>query len=438
MKKIKLFPLVLSLLLIFNFIKVGAKTAFSDVPESGLFSDAVSYLSGRGIISGYEDGTFRPYGQLTRAEAATIIVRAGNLPVSDIKSTYSDVPNNHWARKYIMSATRSQIISGMGDGTFSPDTPVTYNQIIKMIVCLMDLEGYASDRGGWPSGYLRAALDAEVFDTEIYRALQTRGNDNAVRGDVAIFVYNSVIADLRGFFVNGTSYTLGMDAGSLPTPDETLPSTAKFTWYVYGTKTYENFFAAGVYDGKVVALSSSGKGFTYKLLSFGEKPEGSVPYGIYVDKNAGGTVHGVYIRSDSYRESDVVSDYTLAGESKFNFHVTNAFRVAHGKAPLVWDSKAATSARLHSKDMAEKDYFSHESLDGRKVPDRLRAAGISHRSYGENIAAGRSLGFKNYDAWVNSEGHRKNILSNQKYLGVGAAYNAASTYGYYFTQNFYS
>ncbi len=99
-----------------------------------------------------------------------------------------------------------------------------------------------------------------------------------------------------------------------------------------------------------------------------------------------------------------------------------------------WEPRLATAARLHSQDMAAKSYFSHTSLDGRSPWDRIRAQGYTEGS-GENIAAGQRTPAAVMTSWMNSSGHRANILScSNRALGVGIGYGGP--YGIYWTQNF--
>jgi uncharacterized protein YkwD len=91
--------------------------------------------------------------------------------------------------------------------------------------------------------------------------------------------------------------------------------------------------------------------------------------------------------------------------------LVNAERAAQGLHPLTVDDNLATAVRDHSEDMGLQGYFSHTSLDGRTVPDRITAAGYSFNTYGENIAGGQPTPEAVIDAWMGSSGHRANILS---------------------------
>ncbi|BCU08004.1 CAP domain-containing protein [Allochromatium tepidum] len=117
--------------------------------------------------------------------------------------------------------------------------------------------------------------------------------------------------------------------------------------------------------------------------------------------------------------------------------LTNNERRMNGLPPLAWNDRLLNSARGHSIDMATNDYFSHTGLDGRSHADRMSDAGYNWNYASENIAAGQTSPAAVVDAWMNSPGHRANILDTIVCdLGVGYAYGAGSTYRHYWTQNF--
>ncbi len=109
----------------------------------------------------------------------------------------------------------------------------------------------------------------------------------------------------------------------------------------------------------------------------------------------------------------------------------NAARSQAGCGALTVDDRLTAAAQGHSDDMAAKGYFSHTSQDGRSFADRVRAAGYPSPG-GENIAQGQRSAQAVHDAWMNSEGHRQNILNcGFNTIGVGLH---ASTWTW--TQNF--
>ena len=93
------------------------------------------------------------------------------------------------------------------------------------------------------------------------------------------------------------------------------------------------------------------------------------------------------------------------------------------------------AARGHSRDLADNEFFNHVGSDGPGFVERIQRAGYtSICAAGENIAAGQTSPAAVVSAWMNSDGHRANILSNKfRDIGVGYVYEADDTYpgGYY-------
>ncbi|MCU1410676.1 MAG: hypothetical protein JWR04_1383, partial [Rhodoglobus sp.] len=113
--------------------------------------------------------------------------------------------------------------------------------------------------------------------------------------------------------------------------------------------------------------------------------------------------------------------------------LVNAQRVANGCGSLTYDEGLASVARLHSADMAQRDYFSHTTPEGLDPFQRAEAAGQSASA--ENIAAGQATAAAVMESWMNSAGHRANILNcSLTRLGVGVSYGGS--YGIYWTQLF--
>ena len=112
--------------------------------------------------------------------------------------------------------------------------------------------------------------------------------------------------------------------------------------------------------------------------------------------------------------------------------LVNAQRAQNGLKPLAENWELSRVARYKSADMAGKRYFSHESPTYGSPYQMMRNFGISFRSAGENIAYGPRTPAAVVDAWMNSSGHRANILSSS-YTQIGVGYHEA---GNYWTQMF--
>ncbi|HAI68592.1 MAG TPA: hypothetical protein DCM38_04040 [Gammaproteobacteria bacterium] len=117
--------------------------------------------------------------------------------------------------------------------------------------------------------------------------------------------------------------------------------------------------------------------------------------------------------------------------------LTNLERQKAGISALTLSSKLGQAAQNHAEDMATNNYFSHDGLNGSQPWDRAKAAGYSYSYVGENIYAGLSTPTAVIEGWMNSQGHRENILNpNYTEIGFGYAYSRASDYGHYWVQVF--
>ncbi len=115
--------------------------------------------------------------------------------------------------------------------------------------------------------------------------------------------------------------------------------------------------------------------------------------------------------------------------------LVNVERAKNGLAALSIDASITKTATLKSQDMAKNNYFSHTSPTYGSPFDLMKQYGVSYRTAGENIAMGQTSPAQVMNGWMNSPGHRANILkSSYTKIGVGVAQNANGTY--YWTQHF--
>ena len=116
---------------------------YSDVFEGDWYYPAVGFMTENNIIKGYEDGTFRPNAPITRAEFATIASKFDEILGGDVKGFY-DVPASHWALKYINSAYERGWVTGYEDGSFRPDRNITRAEVVtvtnKMLIRYADVD----------------------------------------------------------------------------------------------------------------------------------------------------------------------------------------------------------------------------------------------------------------------------------------------------------
>ncbi|MEH7301390.1 MULTISPECIES: SafA/ExsA family spore coat assembly protein [Neobacillus] len=116
--------------------------------------------------------------------------------------------------------------------------------------------------------------------------------------------------------------------------------------------------------------------------------------------------------------------------------LTNQERAKNGLPAMTADWELSRVARYKANDMRDKNYFSHTSPTYGSPFDMMKNFGISYRSAAENIAAGQTTPASVVQSWMNSSGHRANILSSNTRIGVG--YAKGGSYGYYWVQMFIS
>jgi len=156
--------------------------------------------------------------------------------------------------------------------------------------------------------------------------------------------------------------------------------------------------------------AAAGLGFVAPMIPLEEAQAASG----YVNTCSGGSIY--------------LNDYE---KTMVNLH--NQARANNGLRALCVHEKLTNAARSHSKEMIDKDYFSHSSYNGESFSARIKRFGYyPYRTIGENIAWGsgsRGSPATIFNNWMNSSGHRSNILnSNFKHIGVGTAYGQYKSY----------
>jgi len=161
---------------------------FKDVTD-GPFKQYIEYLSARGIINGYSDGSFRPNVVLSRAEGVTLLLKSSGLELDmGIEvGTFSDVPESHGLSAYIENAYSYSIVDGYADGRFGPSDNLTRAQFVKIMV-----EVFSKKLSKIPDAYIKFSdVDKEhVFAPWIYSAYKvgiTKGyEDSTFKPDATI------------------------------------------------------------------------------------------------------------------------------------------------------------------------------------------------------------------------------------------------------------
>ncbi|WP_432363787.1 S-layer homology domain-containing protein [Sporosarcina sp. UB5] len=188
----------------------AAEVSFSDVKETHHFYESVMSLTARGVINGYEDGTYRPGENISRAHAAKIMALALNLDTENVKDPgFKDVKKDYPYYGHIAALVEAGIIKGYEDGTFRPNGNLTRAHIAQMLVLGFEFEEETlsnlpftdvNDKQ-WFANHIQT-----LYSNEITTGTSTTTfspNAFVTRGQVASFIYRSELAQTKGVEVIG-------------------------------------------------------------------------------------------------------------------------------------------------------------------------------------------------------------------------------------------
>lgn len=224
---------------------------FPDVDQSASYASSVDILTGLGIVEGDENGKFNPDNNVTRAEFAKMVVEArgeGAVAQSQTVTNFTDSVG-HWAVGYIAQGVSDGFINGYDDTTFGPDDTVTYAQAVKMLVCAIGYDSFATRAGGWPTGYLSYGNSLGVTDG----VAGSVTNDTALtRAQCAMLIANTL--DVPLVMVTGVEY--GGLTGTVPIDKTEVMDGQAGDWQTLLTKYHNAYVVKGRVENTSRTLSS--------------------------------------------------------------------------------------------------------------------------------------------------------------------------------------
>ncbi|MEK6455939.1 S-layer homology domain-containing protein [Caldifermentibacillus hisashii] len=175
----------------------ASKTSFPDVP-AGEYADAINNLAGQGILNGFDDGTFKPNDPVLREQAAKILATALKLDTTGTEN-YPDVSPDNWSYKYIVAVTKAGIFGGDENGKFNPFDNLTRQEAAKIIVKAFDFTGSSELTFGdkaniqsWAVPYVKTAVANGILKGDDQGNFNP--NANIKRGDFALMIQRALNA----------------------------------------------------------------------------------------------------------------------------------------------------------------------------------------------------------------------------------------------------
>ncbi|WP_164821318.1 CAP-associated domain-containing protein [Paenibacillus koleovorans] len=440
--------------------------------------EAIGWGVANKIVNGYEDGTFRPDRVVTEAEFLALLLRA--FPVTN--SGYAESLSPWYGIYFTYAAGQNwPVVPALANEPYSRGEAArliaaTQAQSLPVdgAIEFLLLHGLAQGKtAATVEGFGKYDTLTRAESLQFIRNLVNKkltlsaappGNPADSGPQVSFAVRGVTIGDFESTVVN-----------KLGQPQRKDASEYGFQWYIYNSD-YANYAQIGMQNGQVVALFSNavnwstdtgirtGSTGTELANAYGEPmkymTKGNTRFSMSdTDKEPTYERNGSFVTFfiDLHDDKKVTAmqvidkgvEYSKPGYygspseelriayEKELLDLANVARARVGKRAYTWDDKIADTARKHSKDMADNDFFAHKNLAGQSPFDRMRADGILYSRAAENIAAGQTSAIFAHSGWMNSdEGHREAILGDTVRLGVGVYFGGSMKI--YYTQNFYT
>ena len=359
------------------------------------------------------------------------------LPAGAAGATFSDVPQGHWAYDSVERMVQEGVMEGVGGGRFAPDEWLSTAEFSVMLTQAFCPEKISSGEGrDWWERYVNAAREAGYLTDTTAGWSYTDGTWDADvveapmnRYDMAQAMWNTVVAEglttPTGEQREAAQRAIG-DFAAIPEDYE----SAVVAMYALGCLAGVN--ENGDFGGQGNMTRAQASVVMDRMLGLEvEETASQTPD----EGTAGGTAGTTPVEEETPAE-DTGSEPadTVAAYEQEVFDLVNQIREENGLEPFVYNETLAETARAHSQDMIDRNFFDHYNPDGKSPFDRMEANGIRYSMAAENIAAGYPSPEAVVEGWMNSDGHRANILGGCEELGVGLA--LGGSYGYYWTQCF--
>lgn len=421
------------------------------------------------------------------------------LPAMATSNTFADVPADHWAYRNIEDMAARKVVNGVGDGKFNPDGKVTCADFSAMVVRLFfsnELAKHMSQaKTYWWQPYADTLMELGAFNsTDISGSYHKNGKkweqsiveaplnrytmaqimDNVMELKGAIFPswekeaeMMKEIADLSSFPISNrdavvTMYTMGclegMDSSGNFRGEEQMNRAQACAVLTRMVDKLENQSLDDVPDlnldwlepelilevGTAYASSSVYIPRGAKIETVSSNPNVVKTKGGGLNAVSPGVAQVTYTASFWHKSAQktvtvivvgkVGSDSNLQTLREQMLTLINRERTAEGLKPLVLDDRLCQAAQVRAEELVQS--YSHTRPDGRSCFTAMTEAGVNYRFSGENIAAGQQSVVEVMTDWMNSPGHRANIL-NSSYgrVGIGFTY-AGGNYRAYWTQMF--
>lgn len=321
------------------------------------------------------------------------------VPQHTLAAGFKDVPSSHWAYQSITNLTNAKIINGYSDHTYKPETQVTRAQAAKILAVALQTPlttTYKPSYTDVPSSHWAYKEIATLSEKGIFsNALKFNPNSPLTRAEMSKILtkgYRIIVDNNHEVTFKDVSST-GWDYPYITTLAEVEISTGYSPLY---------------YKPSMQVTRAQIAVFLDRAMIFDQKRNSGVIQYDAINKN--------------YTDSSISVDNETAKQTA---RLVNLERAKLGLSAFALDDQLSKIATFKAEDMNKNDYFAHKSPIYGDPWDMAEHFNYSYRSFGENIAYGQQTPEEVVRAWMNSPGHKANILSKSyTNIGAGIAINA--------------
>lgn len=392
--------------------------------------------------------------------AASLILLLGLFFCLNSYAKFDDVSLNHWAYSSIQKMEEKELINGFPDGSFRPNNSVSRAEYAKMLTTVFGFtvrtaEEYSnvlqyvpdSNPDSWYYPYICAALPCMFAKQTGFNPDGEMTREDAAHSLSVLYGYIEPLGDtITASNVSSNVLTKFSDSAQITDGKKDSVALAVQNGLMQG-KDNGKFDPKGPLTRAEIcvlfmrAMDMKGlppqnvlehlQGSGYKIvyeptaIELPEPPNGEI------------AVTPDTLSSPSVKPEEGNVSSSIAAIEKKVWELTNQARTEAGIAALQYDEKMADVARAHSADMDARGFFEHNNPDEKTPFDRMKAAGFRYSYAAENIAWNQRTPEAVMQSWMNSPGHRANIL-NENLTHIGIGLHIAENGSYYWTQNFYT
>ena len=348
-----------------------AGAAFTDSADIKVDTEVVDTLVSLGVVNGYDDGSFKPNGTVTRAEMAKMIyvLRTGNSDASaynDDKTSFTDI-GSHWARGYIKYCQSLGIIAGKSNTKFVPNEKVSAQEAAKMLLVTL---GYNAQKAGLVGTGWASKTNALADEAGLLEDVNTSFTAACPRQYAAQLIYNAI--DAKTVVLRDGEYT---DETAMGVANKTIGEKYMGLKKTVGTlSSFSKTSGKDTYEMSLTDINENDSSTKYETsFTKVEKDYASLKYKtVKVLYKAKDDVYGVFATDDNTSTTGVLADLKMDSDKKVKLDGTK-YDLASTTTVYVDGVKVTTNGEKTIKDWVTKygdggsNKFAKPYLKGTKV-----------------------------------------------------------------------